>query len=160
MRTAVVVASVLVALCGRAAAQGQVLPLPDGDQQRISKLLGPDIVGQALPSAPISDPSVYFPLSERIHTFHVTSGPNAGKQQTLHVAKEQRPNGNPARRFEMSPSLFGFINKSDGGDINMPAVSDTSEGVVIVTTPSNPFVLRGMRIHIDSSTGKVLDGTS
>jgi hypothetical protein len=27
----------------------------------------------------------------------------------------------------------------------MPAVSDTAEGVLIVTTPANPFVLKGMK---------------
>ena len=27
----------------------------------------------------------------------------------------------------------------------MPAVTDTSEGVVVVTTPANPFVLKGMK---------------
>ena len=113
MRAAIAVASIFVALCTRATAQGQVLPLSDDDQQRITKLLGAGVVGQPLPSAPITDPSVSFPLVERTHTFHVTSGPNTGKQQTLHVAKGQRPNGNPAWHFEMSPSLFGFINKSD-----------------------------------------------
>jgi hypothetical protein len=64
---------------------------------------------------------------------------------TRAAAQGQRPNGNPAWRFEMSPSLFGFINKSDGGDLNMAAASDTSEGVVVITTPANPFVLKGMR---------------
>ena len=145
MRAFVVAASIVVALCGLAAAQGQALPLPADDQDRITKLLGDGVVGQALPSSPITDPTVYFPLAERSATFNVTSGTNAGNQQTLRVAKGQRPNGNPAWRFEMSPSLFGFINKADGGDLKMTAVSDVSEGVVIVTTPSNPFVLVGMK---------------
>jgi hypothetical protein len=39
MRAAIAVASILVALCTRAAAQGQVLPLSGDDQQRITKLL-------------------------------------------------------------------------------------------------------------------------
>ena len=145
MRSSVVVAVLVSAVCVHGVAHAQVLPLPADDQKRITKLLGDGIVGQALASAPIADPSVYFPLIERTRVFNVTSGKNAGQQQTLHVAKGQRPNGNPAWRFEMSPSLFGFINKSDGGDLNMPAVSDTSEGVVVVTTPANPFVLTGMQ---------------
>src|SRR5689334_15296803 len=145
MRVFVVIGSIVVALCGRAAAQGQVLPLPADDQQLIAKLLGAGVVGRALPSTPITDPTVYFPLVERSRVFQVTSGKNAGKQQRLHVAKGRRPSGNPAWRFEMSPSLFGFINQADGGDLKMAAVSDTSEGVVIVTTPANPFVLAGMQ---------------
>jgi hypothetical protein len=46
----------------------------------------------------------------------------AGNQQTLHVPRGQRPNGNPASRFEISPSLFAFINKLPSGDFTMPAV--------------------------------------
>ena len=88
---------------------------------------------------------MYFPLIEKTSTFQVTSGKNTGSSQTLSVKKGQRPNGNPAWRFEMSPSLFAFINKSDAGNLQMPAVSDTSEGVIVVTTPANPFLIQGMQ---------------
>jgi hypothetical protein len=37
-----------------------ILPLPAEDQQKIDALLGPGIVGKALPSKPIQDASVYF----------------------------------------------------------------------------------------------------
>jgi hypothetical protein len=74
----------------------------------------------------------------------VTSGPNAGTQQVLRVMKGVRPNGNPAWRFELSPSLFAFLRSHPSGDLMMTAVSDTGEGVVVVTTPATPFVLQGM----------------
>ena len=128
-----------------AAADGPVIPLPAEDQQTIASLLGPNVVGQALPSQTISDPSVYFPLVEKSSTFNVTSGKNAGTQQTLRVLKGKRPGGNPAWRFELSPTLAGFLNQAAGGNLMMPAVSDSGEGVVVVTTPANPFVLKGMK---------------
>jgi hypothetical protein len=127
------------------AADGPVIPLPAEDQQTIASLLGPNVVGQALPSQTISDASVYFPLVEKASTFNVTSGKNAGMQQTLRVAKGQRPGGNPAWRFELSPTLAGFLNQAAGGDLMMPAVSDSGEGVIVVTTPANPFVIQGMK---------------
>src|SRR5204863_237763 len=65
--------------------------------------------------------------------------------QVLHVAKKTRPNGKLAWRFELSPSLAAFIGQSPAGDLTMPAVTDTDEGVVVVTTPANPFVLKGMK---------------
>lgn len=126
------------------AAAGPVLQLPAEDAQVLATLLGPNVVGQALPSEPITDTSVYFPLVEKTSTYHVTSGKNAGKQQTLRVLKGQRPGGNPAWRFELSPTLAGFLNESENG-LLMPAVSDTGEGVVVVTTPPNPFVLEGLK---------------
>ena len=145
MRT-LVTATALAAVLGQPVwADGNVLPLPAADHQEITNVLGAGVVGQAMPSQPITDASVYFPLQERTSVFQVTSGPNRGNNQTLRVAKGQRPNGNPAWRFELSPSLFGFVNQSGQGDILMPAVSDTSEGVVVVTTPANPFVLNGMK---------------
>lgn len=127
------------------AAAGPVLELPAADRQMIDSLLGAGVVGKALPSEPITDASVYFPLVEKTATYSVTSGKNAGKQQTLRVHKGQRPGGTPAWRFELSPTLAGFLNEIEGGNLMMPAVTDTGEGVVVTTTPANPFVIEGMQ---------------
>ena len=136
--------AVVLCVARRAGAQGTVLQLSAPDQQNITKYLGAGVVGQALPSNPIRNAASYFPLTQRAHTFQVTSGKNAGNQQVLHVTQGQRPNGNPAWRFELAPSLFAFLNKNPSGTLLMTAVSDTSEGVVIVTTPATPFVMQGM----------------
>lgn len=128
-----------------ARADGMVLPLPAKDQQEITTHLGPGVVGAAVPSKPVGDPVTYFPLQPNAPTYKVTSGPNTGKTQTLHVAQGQRPGGNPAWRFELSPTLAGFLRQTPEGDLMMPAVSDTAEGVIVVTTPANPFVLKGMK---------------
>src|SRR5262245_3245908 len=144
MRKFATVAFAVLALAPSARAQGPVLPLPAQDQQEITRLLGPGVVGKALPSAPIGKTSTYFPLEERASVFQVASGPNTGKQQTLHTTKGKRPDGNPAWRFELSPTLAAFL-KAAGGDLTMPAVSDPGEGVVVVTTPPNPFLTEGMK---------------
>ena len=44
-----------------------------------------------------------------------------------------------------SPTLAGFVRQTTEGDLMVPSVSDTSEGVVVITTPANPFVLKGMK---------------
>jgi hypothetical protein len=136
----------ILLMLGRPAsgAEGAVLPLPARDQAEITRLLGPNVVGQALPSKTIADASVYFPLQEKSAVYNVTSGKQAGTQQTLHVKKGKNPAGNPAWRFELSPSLASFINQAEGGNLTMPAVTDADEGVIVVTTPPNPFVLEGM----------------
>jgi len=144
MRTIALALFALLARTPSATAQGPVLPLPADDQQMITTMLGCGVVGQALPSNSIGDVSVYFPLVERTSSFRVTSGPNAGKTQSLSVKKGQRPNGNPAWRFEMAPSLFAFIN-ADGGNLRLVSLSDTSEGLLIITMPSDPFLVQGMQ---------------
>ena len=68
MRTSLV-ALLLLAVGSRALAAGVVLPLPAEDQQTIAALLGPNVVGRALPSEPIQDASLYFPLVERTHLY-------------------------------------------------------------------------------------------
>jgi hypothetical protein len=128
-----------------ARAQGVVLPLPPEDQQLISAQLGPGVVGDALPSKPIQDVSVYFPLQERTPTYQVTGGRNAGNTQTLGLVKTHRPSGKVAWRFQMSPSLSAFIRQTPEGDLVMPTISDPGEGVVVITTPANPFVAKGMQ---------------
>jgi len=127
-----------------ARAQGVVLPLPAEDRQMIAAKLG-TIVSKALPSRPIEDVSVYFPLQEKAAIYQVTAGPNAGNTQKLDLAKTRRPSGGAAWRFQFSPSLAGFIHQTPQGDLMVPAVIDTGEGVVVITTPANPFVLKGMK---------------
>jgi len=149
-RTAILVLLVSLGLSAAplthaSAADGVVLPLPPEDQQELTARLGPGVVGQALPSAPIADVSVYFPLRERVLTYRVTSGKNAGNVQTLKVVKGIRPNGSTAWRVGLSPSLAAFLRQTASGDLLIPAISDLDEGVVVVTTPPNPFLLGGMQ---------------
>jgi len=136
---------VLLVASRAALAQGVVLPLPPEEQQQITALLGPGVVGKALPSKPIADASVYFPFQDKTLTYQVTSGSNTGNTQMLSLAKTRRPDGKSAWRFQLSPSLAGFIRQTPEGDLIMPAVSDAGEGVIVVATPANPFVPKGMK---------------
>ena len=129
-----------------ARAQSVVLPLPATDQQALATYLGPGVVGAARPSEQILDVSAYFPLlQEKTFTFQITTGSNAGKTHSLSLKKARRPGGAPAWRFALSPSLAGFITTTASGDLIMPAVSDSEDGVVVVTTPANPFVIKGIQ---------------
>jgi hypothetical protein len=47
--------------------------------------------------------------------------------------------------LQLSPSLDGFIHQTPQGDLMMPTLVDSREGLVIVTTPASPFVLNGMK---------------
>lgn len=136
---------VFFAAAGETRAQSTVLPLPSADQQKLAQHLGPGVVGAPLPSERINDASSYFPLNEKTFVFRVTSGSNTGNMQNLVLKKARRPGGATAWRFNFAPSLAGFIHPTAGGDLIMPAVSDVDEGVFVVTTPPNPFVLTGMR---------------
>jgi hypothetical protein len=135
---------ILLLFSGLARAQGVVLPLSAADQQKITAHLGQGVVGAALPSQPIQDVSSYFPLQAKAMIYQVKSGPNSGNMQTLGLAETKRPSGHAAWRLELSPTLAGFIHQTPTGALMMPAVIDAGEGVVVTTTPANPFVLKGM----------------
>jgi len=135
----------LVLASGSVRAQGVVMPLPPEDQQNITAHLGAGVVGAALPSRAISDPSAYFPLQDKAQQFQVVAGPHAGSVQTLGLWKTRRPGGRLAWRFQMTPTLAGFMRETTEGDIIMAAVTDSGEGVVVVTTPANPFLPKGMQ---------------
>jgi len=128
-----------------ASAEGPVLPLPAADQQKLDALLGPGVVGKALPSAPIDEPTRYFPLQEKAPSYTITSGKHAGETQVLNVRKGKRPGGTPAWRFQLSPTLAAFLKNSVEGDLQMTAVTDADEGVLVITSPPNPFLVKGMK---------------
>jgi hypothetical protein len=145
LATAVLGAALMVSASARAQdVRGVVLPLPPEDQQMIAAQLGP-IVNKPLPSMPIDDVSVYFPLEDKQSVYRVTAGRHAGNMQTLALAKINRPNGKLAWRFEFSPSLTGFLRQTPEGDLMMPSIGDAREGVVVVTKPANPFVVKGIK---------------
>jgi hypothetical protein len=126
-------------------AEGIVLPLPRDDQQIIIKQLGHGIVGDAVPSKPIDDPYALFPFHHKSVTYQFTSGRNTGKRQTLALARIPRPGGKFVWRLQFAPSLVGFLRQTPEGDIVMPAVADTGEDALVVTTPANPFLSKGMK---------------
>jgi len=70
------IVGILLLASGVARAQGVVLPLPPQDQQKITAQLGAGVVGNALPSVPIDNPAIYFPLQNTAPTYQVTAGPN------------------------------------------------------------------------------------
>lgn len=148
IHVAVILCSIVIGALARhpaSASDGIVIPLPPDDEKEITQQLGAGVVGRALPSQPVTDASKYFPLQERTLIYLVTAGENTGKLQPLAVAKGKRPDGNPAWRMALSPSQAGFIRQTSTGDLIMPAVSDSGEGVIVFTNPANPFLLNGMQ---------------
>ena len=127
-----------------ALAADPILPLPPEDQKTIVKQLGADVVGEALPSKPIEDPGKLFSFDHKPVTYRFTSGKNKGKSQTLVPTKVERPGGKFVWRVQLAPTLIGFLRQMPEGDIVMPAVEDTGAEALVVTTPANLFVIKGM----------------
>lgn len=130
---------------GLSHAEDPVMPLPPQDQKRIDAQLGAGVVGKALPCKPIGPASEYFPLHDSALTYQVVTGSHPGRVETLAVSQLQRPSGKPSWRFQFTPSLAGFLKPVEAGGLEMPSVADSSEGVIVVSKPANPFVPTGMK---------------
>jgi hypothetical protein len=144
--------TVLVAVIGFLAtapasawATDPVLKLPAADQTVLAEQLGTDVLGDALPSKPIDDPGRLFSFARTPVTYLFTSGRNKGKIQTLVAAKVERPRGELVWKLPLAPSLIGFLKQLPDGDIEMPAVEDTGAEALVVSTPPNPFLSKGMK---------------
>ena len=103
------------------------------------------MVGEPLPSRLIDDPNVLFSFAHIPVTYRFTSGRNKGKSQTLVATKVGRPGGKFVWRVQLAPSLVGFFRQMPNGDIVMPAVEDTGAEALVVSTPANLFISKGMR---------------
>lgn len=139
---AAAVLALVYAAAGDATAQGPVLPLPAADQQQLTNFLGAGVVGQALPCQPITDPTALFPLQPRSRTYQLTSGANAGNTEVLTLSQARRPSGLPAWRLGLSPVLVGFLNNDPQRGLVMPALTDTAEGFLVLSTPPSLFLPR------------------
>ena len=122
-----------------------ILPLSPNDRKMLAEQLGKDVVGEALPSKPIDAPDSYFSFGPNPVTYLFTSGKNKGKTQTLAPIKVDRPGGKFVWRIQLAPTLIGFLKQSPGGDIEMPAVEDTGAEALVVSTPANSFLSKGMK---------------
>ena len=122
-----------------------VLPLAPADQKILVEQLGADVVGEPVPSRPIDDPDTLFSFAHLPVTYRFTSGRNKGKSQTLIPTKVERPGGKFVWRVQLAPSLIGFLRQMPNGDIVMPAVEDTGAEALVVSTPANLFISKGMK---------------
>jgi len=105
LATAVLGAPCLIPNSARA--QGVVLPLPAEDRQMITAKLG-TIVDKALPSKPIEDVSVYFPLQEKTAIYQVTAGPTPETRKHLASRRPNAQAGNRPGGFSFRPRSLGL----------------------------------------------------
>jgi len=141
----VAVICLAVAMPTLACAGEPVLPLSPEDQKTLAEQLGADVVGEPLPSKPIDDSKSLFSLAHEPVTYRFTSGRNKGKSQTLVPTRVERPGGKFVWRLQLAPSLIGFLRQMPNGDIVMPSVEDTGAEALVVSTPANLFICKGMK---------------
>jgi hypothetical protein len=132
----------------RAGAQG----LSADETAAVNNLLGPGVLGAALPANPIANPATLLPLSPGTWAFQFTGGPNQGSTQTDTLQANPQPGPGSQWQYTAGQSTIYVFGTAADGSIVSPSEQDLSQGVVTRYTPSRPVLLPGMQPGVPQAT--------
>ena len=130
-----------------AAAQsaGPIIPLSDADRGQLDALLGKDVVGEALPSAPLENPASYLPRLGRTLTYQVVT---QGKKPTIEIheiAETTDAAFKPGWHYSVGDVSELYIQKDPAGRAVTSAEKDLDTKVLSRFIPGDPLVLTGLQ---------------
>jgi len=147
-RLAVCVFSLLMpAFCFGAAAQstGPIIPLSDADRIQLDALLGENVVGEALPSAPLANAGSYLPRLGRTLTYQVVVQGGNPAIETHEIAETTDPAFEPGWHYSLGDVGEMYIQKDPAGRAFTIAEKDLGNKVLSRFTPGDPLVLAGLQ---------------
>ena len=83
---AILLLMLIISSGASAQSAGPIIPLSDADRGQLDALLGKDVVGEALPSAPLENPASYLPRLGRTLTYQVVT---QGKKPTIENSRDR-----------------------------------------------------------------------
>ena len=139
--------SLLLLTSSGAAAQdaGPTIPLSDADRTQLDALLGKNVVGEALPSAPLKNTEFYLPRAGRTQTYQVVT---PGKQPTIEIheiAETTDAAFKPGWHYSVGDAGEMYIQKDPAGMAVTSAEKDLDKKVLSRFIPGDPLVLTGLQ---------------
>ncbi len=128
----------------QAAENGPAIPLPEDDRAAIEKELGEGVVGAAIPAPEVTDTARYLAANPSARTFHLMSGPDAGKTERHQPTLLKQPAGESIWRYDAGGKFIYFVTARANGDYVMTGVQDTEGGAITKYSPAEPFMLQGL----------------
>jgi hypothetical protein len=142
------VASLLMlAVCSGAAAQsaGPVIPLSDADRAQLDALLGPGVVGEALPSAPLESPASWLPRLGRTLTYQVVAKGEKPALEIHEIAEATDPALKPGWHYSIGDTAEMDIQRDPSGSAFTVVEKDLGNKVLSRFSPGDPLVLTGLQ---------------
>jgi hypothetical protein len=147
IRSAAAIALLVLTISPGAAAQsaGPVIPLSAADRVQLDALLGKGVVGEALPSAPLQDPSSYLPRLGRTLTYQVVTPAQKSTIETHEIAETTDPAFKPGWHYSVGDAAEMYIQKDPTGRAFTSAEKDLDKKVLSQFLPGDPLVLTGLQ---------------
>jgi|SRR5688572_6053281 hypothetical protein len=138
--------SLLLTSFGAAAQNaGPTIPLADADRAQLDALLGKNVVGEALPSAPLKNTESYLPRAGRTQTYQVVT---PGKQPTIEIheiAETTDAAFKPGWHYSVGDAEEMYIQKDPAGRAVTSAEKDLDKKVLSRFIPGDPLVVTGLQ---------------
>lgn len=147
IRSTATIALLVLTISSGAAAQsaGPVIPLSDADRAQLDALLGKGVVGEALPSAPLENPSSFLPRAGRTLTYHVIM---QGKKPTIEIheiAETTDAAFKPGWHYSVGDAGETYIQIDPAGRAITSAEKDLDKKVLSRFIPGDPLVVTGLQ---------------
>ena len=137
----------MAAASSGAAAQsaGPIVPLSDADRGQLDALLGKNVVGEALPSAPLEGAASYLPRLGRTLTYQVVMQGENPTIETHEITETTDPAFKPGWHYSIGNTGEMYIQKDPAGRAFTIAEKDLGNKVFSRFTPGDPLLLTGLQ---------------
>jgi len=128
-----------------AADTATVIPLPATDKAQLEALLGPGVVGEALPGLPLGTADSYLPAKGTSNSYQVLDSNRKPTTETHKVEDTTDPAYSPGWRYSIGGVGVDFFMKGPDGSIITVAEQDLDHKVLSQFTPGEPRIISGLK---------------
>ena len=145
----------MLAVCGNAMADS-VVALPAADKAQLEALLGEAVVGEALPSPPLSTIDTYMPRKGASISYQVLEAKKPATTETHKVEDATEPAYSPGWRYTIEGVGAQYFMPGSNGGVDIAAEQDLDHKVLSRFAPGEPLIVPGLKAgESKSSTLKV-----
>ena len=135
----------IAVIAAAGAAQSGATGLSDEDRSAISRLLGEDVLGPALPADPVGEKTTLIPLAPSTRIFRLSSGPDAGTTETDILRASAQEGSDATWQYAAGQRSIYHLRSTADGSIVIPSERDFVLGAIIRYDPPQPLIIPGMR---------------
>ena len=135
----------IAVIAAAGAAQSGATGLSDEDRSAISRLLGENVLGPALPADPVGEKTTLIPLAPSTRIFRLSSGPDAGTTETDILRASVQEGSDATWQYAAGQRSIYHLRSTADGSIVIPSERDFVLGAIIRYDPPQPLIIPGMR---------------
>jgi hypothetical protein len=127
-----------------AADAGKVIPLAPDDKKQLDSLLGPGVVGEALPSQPLQAASYYLPGKTKI-TYRVRDEQGETTTEIHEISAAPKSESASGLQYVIGQDSRRIFEKAADGSLATVREYDLEKKVVSRFLPGEPLLIQGLQ---------------